>query len=304
MGVGGGCCLIPVLSTIPRWFEKKRGIAIGITVAGFGLGAIISPTLAQWLISSYGWQQAYIILGLITIIIIIPLAQFMKHSPQRMGLKPYGESGTIQDKQSLASTSGLSFKQAIRTGRFWVFGLIHFCFIFCLQVIIVHVAPHAVDIGILAIVAASILSIIAGSSVIGKFFMGFISDRVGGRLALSACVILATLALIWLLFAKEIWMFYLFAGVFGFAYGGTVSLLTVVAAELFGLKFLGVIFGSAFVLGSVGGALGPLLAGTIFDITGGYSLALLICVILGTLTIILGLILLRYKIREGDVVSA
>jgi len=302
IGVGGSCCIIPVTATIPRWFEKKRGVAIGITVAGVGLGGIISPPLAQWLISSYGWQQAYIILGLIIIIIIIPLAQFMKHSPQRIGLKPYGESEAIQDKQSLASTRGLSFKQAIKTGRFWGFGLISFCFFSCLQVIIVHIVPYAVDIGISAIVAASILSIIAGSSFMGRLSMGFISDRVGGRLVLSTCLTLATLALIWLLFAKEIWAFYLFAVVFGFAWGGMVPLQTIITAELFGLKFLGAILGGVFLLGTGGGALGAPLAGTIFDITGGYSLALLICVILGTLAIIFSLILLRYKIGEGDVV--
>lgn len=97
MGIGGSCVVVPVLSTIPRWFTKKRGIAMGITAAGFGLGAVISPLLAQWLISTYDWRQAFIILGLVTFIIIIPLAQFMKHSPQRIGLKPYGENETIED---------------------------------------------------------------------------------------------------------------------------------------------------------------------------------------------------------------
>ncbi len=301
MGIGGSCCIIPVISTIPRWFAKKMGIAVGITMTGFGLGAVISPPLAQWLISAYDWRQAFIILGLITLIIVIPLAQFMKHSPQRIGLKSYGENGTIEDKQSLASaTEGLSFTQAIRTGRFWTLGLIQFCFFFCLQVIIIHIVPYANDIGILEVVAVSILSIIAGISVIGRFSIGFIADRVGGRLALSACLTLATLALIWLLFTKEIWMFYVFAVIFGLAYGGIVSLTTVVPAELFSRSFLGIILGSLMLFATVGGALGPPLAGSIFDVTGSYSLAFLICVIIGTLAIILSLILLRYKGKRGS----
>ena len=294
LGIGGSCCFIPIMSTIPRWFVKKTGIAIGITVAGFGLGAVITPPLTQWLISTYGWRQAFIVLGLITFVIVIPLAQFMKHSPQRVGLKPYGEIGTLKDKQSQAA-GGLSFRQAIKTSRFLVWGSIICCFFFSVQVIVVHIVPHGIDIGISATAAAGILSIIAGGSVIGRLSMGFIYDRIGSRKALSACLTLVALALIWLLFAKEIWGLYIFAGVFGLAYGGIVLLETALTGELFGIKSLGMILGGVILFVTVGGALGAPLAGSIFDATGSYSLALLICVILVVLAIILSLILLKTK---------
>ncbi len=296
-GVAGGGCVIPIMSTIPRWFAKRRGIAVGITYTGLGLGGMVSPPLAQWLIDSRGWQEAYIILGLISFIIIIPLTQFMKHSPQRIGLRPYGEEGTIENKQSVASTAGgLSFTQAIKTGRFWLFGSILFCTFFAVMVIIIHIVPYVVDIGISAIVAASILSLIPAMSVIGRVSMGFISDKIGARRALTACLVTLTLGLIWLLFIKEIWMFYVFAVVFGAAYGGAGSLQPLVSAELFGLSSLGIIFGSVHFWGTTGGALGAPLAGSIFDVTGSYSLALLICVILGVLAIILSSILLRLRV--------
>ena len=304
MGVAFSGGFIPVVSAIARWFTKQRGLAMGLTVAGYGLGGIISPPLAQWLISSYGWQQAYVILGLITLIIIIPLAQFMKHSPQRIGLKPYGEDEavTLEDKHSLASDAGgLSLAETIKTGRFWSFGLIMFGFMFSLGLLVVHIAPYAVDIGISAMVAASIVSIFGGTSIIGRFLTGFISDKVGARRALVACVTALTLALIWLLFAREIWMFYVFAVIFGIAYGGIVPLSTLVPAELFGLKFLGIISATALLLGTIGGAIGAPIAGSIFDATGSYNLALLICVIIGALAIILSLILLKAKEwRGGD----
>lgn len=302
MGLGGACIYIPVISTIPRWFAQRRGIAIGITYTGFGLGAIIAPPLAERLISSYGWQQAFVLLGLITLIIIIPLAQFMKHSPQRLGLMPYGESETIEDEQSSALAAGeFSLKEAIRTGRFWLFSSILVCFYYCLQVIIVHIAPHAIDIGIPGIVAASTLSIIGGSSIFGRLSIGFISDRIGSRRALTACLILAGLALVWLLFANVIWVFYIFAVVFGLAYGGIVPLETAVTAELFGVKSLGIILASLELLPAIGAASGAPLAGSIFDVTGSYSLAFLISTIISVLAIILSLILLRAKgWRGGD----
>ncbi len=296
MGIGASCCFAPVMSTIPRWFAKRTGIAVGIIMAGLSLGAVISPLLAQWLISTYDWRQAFITLGLVIFIIVVPLAQFMKHSPQWAGLKAYGQSQTIEDKQSSAlAIEGVPFARAIKTSQFWFFASINFLFFFCLQVVIVHIIPYAVDIEIPAVVAASMLSIIAGSSVIGKLSMGFISDRIGSRLSLIVCLIISTLALIWLLFAEETWMLYIFAVVFGLAYGGIVPLIVLVPVELFGHKFLGIIFGSLIFFGTLGEALGPPLAGSIFDVTGSYRLAFLISVILCALAVIPGLILLRSK---------
>ena len=108
------------------------------------------------------------------------------------------------------------------------------------------------------------------------------------------------LALAWLLFAREVWTFYVFAVVYGIAYGGVVPLQTLLTGELFGLKFLGAVMASLMVVGSVGGALGAPLAGTIFDITGSYQLAFIICLIMAILAIILSvLLLLQQKRRQA-----
>jgi len=301
LGVGRGCCMVPLVSTLPRWFEEKRGIAVGIAVAGIGLGGVIWPLLAQWLISSFSWPRAFFILGLIVFALITPLAQLIKQSPERAGVKAYGETAAVIEEQSVALTSDLPVNQVIKASRFWMLGLVHFCFIFAVQVINIHIAPYAQDIGFSDAVAASFLSVIAGASAFGRFSMGFISDKTGGRLALSVCLIIAILALICLLFAQEAWMFYLFAVVFGLACGGLVPLTTVVIAELFGLKYLGAIIGVMLLIGSAGGSLGAPLAGTIFDITGGYSVAFSLCIALCALAIIFSVILLRYKVERSKV---
>ena len=138
----------------------------------------------------------------------------------------------------------------------------------------------------------------AGSSVIGRFSMGFISDKLGSRRALSLCLILSTLALVWLLFARETWAFYLFAVTFGLAYGGIIPLLTVIPSELFGIKSLGIILGAFMLYSTIGSAGGAPLAGYIFDTSGSYRLALIVLVIFCAITAILGLILLKYKPQE------
>ncbi|MFC1988902.1 MFS transporter [Chloroflexota bacterium] len=296
IGITIGCSVVPIRSTIPRWFAEKRGLTMAIPVAGFSLGGIITPLFVQWLISTYGWQLSFFILGFIPFAITVPLAQFLKRDPQQIGLKPYGEGTPIEKSQSISSaTREISFTQAIKTGRFWSVAFIQFVFGFCIQTIFVHLAPHSTDVGLTVITAASIISIFAACRLVGNLAAGFFSDRIGGRLVLSGCLVLFTLALAWLLFTTETWMFYVFAVAFGLASGGIIPLLTVVPAELFGLRHLGAIFGFFFLFDTSGGMLGSPLAGLIFDINKSYHLAFGIDAIVGTLAIILSLILLRYK---------
>jgi MFS family permease len=300
MGIGSAFCFIPVMSIIPRWFTKRRGIAMGLVMAGSALGGVIAPLLTQWLISTSGWRYAYIVLGIIILIITIPLSQFMRHSPQQVGLKPYGEDEIIEDKQPQSSAmEGLSLSQAIRTSRFWLFGLIQVGFFFCMVSVMVHIVPHATDIGIPEVTAAGILSFISGIGIIGRLGIGFVADRIGSRLSLTVCLVLIIVAVIWLLFVNEIWMFYVFAVAFGLANGGFMTLLTLVTAELFGLVSLGIILGGLTFVGLIGEAVGAPLSGTIFDITGSYRIAFLICIGICAAAIILSLVLLRYKGKIG-----
>jgi sugar phosphate permease len=296
MGMGFSFSVIPIMSVIPRWFVKRRGLAMGLTMVGSSIGGIIAPLLAQWLISASGWRWAFIILGSISLVISIPAAQFMKHSPQRIGLTPYGEDKITEDKQSQRSAiSGLSFSQVIRTSRFWLLGVILASVFFCISSVVVHIVPHADDIGISAIMAASVLSAIAAIGIIGRLGIGLLSDKSGGTLALSVCLSIITLSLIWLLFVSESWMFYVFAVVFGLAAGGFITLLPIVTAELFGMASLGAIIGGITFLTTIGDATGAPVAGSIFDNTGSYDLAFLICVVVSAIAFILSLILLRYK---------
>jgi len=303
MAAGGACVLVPVTSTIPRWFAQKRGVAMGLTWTGIGLGGVFSPILAQWLISSYGWRQAYIVLGLITMITVTLLAQFMKRDPQQMGLQAYGknEAGDSPESQKppIIPRKELSLQQAIRTGHFWILGTIVFCFIFIHNIMLAHIASHISDIGISATIAASTVSIFAGTSLIGRNLGGFLADKVGIRQALIIFLIAMTLVVIWLNFALEAWMFYLFAIIYGVAYGGIIPLETLISEELFGLKSLGEIFAGILLLGMTGGAVSMPLAGYIFDITGSYSIAFIICVAFCAIALTLGLILLRWKDKSA-----
>ncbi len=306
MGLGGCFFFIPITSTIPRWFATHRGAAIALTGAGFSLGGIITPPLCQLLITTYSWRTAYIVLSLLTLVIVMPLAQFLRHKPEQVGLRPYGAGPGDHARASLKSNGAaaeFTFSQAVRTGRFWLFGFLQFCFFASLQVVLVHINPYALDIGIPALTAASIVSFISLFSTVGRIATGFLSDRVGGRPVLVACLISATLALIWLLFTGDVWMFYVFAVVYGLAYGGMVPLTTIVPVDIFGLKAFGVIYAGLNFVSTIGESMGAPVAGFIFDATGSYRTAFLICVAACSIASSFGIIILRSGNKKGETVE-
>ena len=295
LGIAQSCLTIPIFSTIPRWFVQKRGIAVSIPFAGFGIGSIVSPLLAQVLISEYGWQNAVIVLGIIAWAINIPMSQLMRKDPAAMRLKPYGEPVEPGANISGNRDQGLSLIETIRTLPFWMMSTIDFLWLLCQQTITTHIVSHVTDKGFGELVAAGILSVIGGVTVAGMLSIGFISDKLGARRSLSICLTIGALSFIWFIFAREIWAFYLFSFAFGFAVGGTKPLDMLVPAELFGVKSMGIILGAILLCGTIGGALGPAFAGYAFDITGSYDVVLIALAFLSIIATILGLALLKYK---------
>ena len=126
---------------------------------------------------------------------------------------------------------------------------------------------------------------------LGRLVMGIAGDRVGNKRAMIVCFIILVAVLAWLQVSKEVWMLYLFAVAYGFAHGGFFALFSLLAAELFGLSSLGAILGTIICAGTIGGAIGPALAGYIFDVTSSYQAAFLICAVIGTVGLVLTTIL-------------
>ena len=162
----------------------------------------------------------------------------------------------------------------------------YFVFLFSYMSIIVHIVIHATGLGILAPSAANILAIAGGSSIAGMNLLGMAGDRFSNRLAFLVSYLLLAIAFIWLLFSGDAGMLYIFAVVFGLAYGGMQVLFSPMVAELFGLRSHGVILASGNFAGTIGAAAGPIIAGYIFDISGSYHLAFIICTVLAVIAII------------------
>jgi len=265
---------VSLLSTVARWFVKRRGMMSGVIKAGAGVGMLIMPLVAHWLISIYGWRTSYAVFGSAVLALSVSAAQALRRDPGKKGLLPDGDEVEVEDKTPEASR--LSLKQAIHTRQFWLLSAMFLLFVFCANTVIIHIYPHAVDLGMSSTTAANILATIGGASIAGRFVMGSAGDRVGNKLALLIDLALLTLALLWLQLAREEWMLYAFAALYGFAHGGLFALISPVVAELFGLSSHGIILGIVTFSGTVGGTIGPVLAGYIFDITGSYQFDFLV----------------------------
>ncbi len=284
---------LPLMSTVARCFVKRRGLMGGIVLSGTGIGTIIMPPIATQLISNYNWSTSYLIIGCLALVIVVIAAQFVRRGPDQISQPSYGAEAVNRFNPE---TPVFTVKKAIRTGQFWMFSVALFCFIFCQQVVLVHIVPYATDVGMSAVSAASILSVIGGISITGRIGLGSASDRTGCKSAWVIALASASIALFWLLLvARELWSFYLFAAIFGFGYGGVMAVQSPMVAELFGLRSHGAIYGMALFVGMIGGAVGPIVGGRIVDVSGSYQTALLITAMVGATGLILGLLSKFYR---------
>ncbi|MFC1965209.1 MFS transporter [Chloroflexota bacterium] len=291
IGVGLGAIVIPVMSTVSRWFVKRRGIVTGITQAGAGIGGIIVVPLAGRLILDYGWRNSYVILGIITTAIIVLATQFIKRDPAQMGLVPYGE-GSGDNKEPLAlPEEGLSLREAIRTHQFWMVSVIFFCFGYTRSIILIHIVPHVTDMGFSLIVGANIIGVLTGMSTVGRLIFGRLADIIGNRRTLIISFILIAIILGWVAVADQLWMLYVFAAIFGLSWGSLSVMRVSITSEIFGLGSFGVIMGIHEFMSSVGAAGGPFLSGWIFDVTGSYFSAFLISAGIGFIGLIVSWLL-------------
>ena len=282
LAIGVGPAYIVIMSTISRWFDKKRGLALGIVGSGTGLGTLLVAPFATYLISSLGWRMAYIIMGSIAWVVVIPLSRLLKKSPAEIGALPDGaksDSGEMgidePNREGNTRATELSLPQASRTGNFWLLGAIWLLYAFCYLMLVTHLVPHATDIGITAMEAAGILSLMGGSNVVGRLLMGRVSDSIGRKATAITCALLVAGAMILLTRSQDLWMLYLFGVVCGFSFGGLDPAVTALIGDIFGLRSIGIIMGTLNVAWGIGAAIGPATGGFMFDVSESYFVAFL-----------------------------
>jgi MFS family permease len=278
----------PLNAIVSHWFVKRRGLAFGITSAGFGT-SLLSASIAQLLISSFDWRKAYIIIGVFAVAIIAPLCGFLMHrSPQDKGLLPDGETKKSPPPQDPAkpqireggwAATGWTLSRAVKTYQFWLLFLIAFCsFGLAEQIAIAHQVYFFRDVGYEPMVAANIYSLFGIAFILGTL-ASFFSDRFGReKVFIPGCLLsAASVSLLFLIQdTSNPWMPILFAVCFGLGLGPIGPVLFATAADLFQGRHFGSILGTVIIGFSLGGAIAPWLAGFLHDITNSYFLTFFI----------------------------
>ncbi len=275
-GIGFSTHDVIILSTIARWFVKYRGMMSGIVKVGTGAGQFLGPLIASVLISNFGWRNAYFIIGGVVLMGLVALAQLMKRDPGKIGLLPDGNKQNTDGNILPAEDNSVSLRAMVHHMQFWGICFSEFAVFFCLLTIPVHIVPHAMDLGLKPAIAAFVLSTIGGASILGRLVIGAANDKIGGKHSLMACFLILIVSLILLQFTGGPWMMFLFAFIYGFAHGGFFTVMSPMIAEFFGMRSHGQLFGTVLFFGTIGGAIGPILTGHIFDITGAYRMAFIV----------------------------
>jgi MFS family permease len=255
VGVGTACGYVPMVAVVGSWFDRRRGLAMGVAISGIGVGTLAGAPVATALIALYGWRQTYLLFGVVSFL-VLAVCGFLADRPAASG-------GTRTDLgQVLRSREFLTlYLSVLLTG----FGLFTF---------FVHLVPFAETKGINPRSAASLLAVVGVFSTVSRVALGPVADRFGRLRTLQLAVfVMAASYLIWLAEPGYVGLA-VFAALIGAAYGGWVAISPSVLAELFGTEGLGGTTGALYTGAGIGALLGPPLAGYVVDATGSYRPAI------------------------------
>lgn len=277
IGISGNFTLAS--GTVVCWFVKRRGLALGIVASGVGLGTTVVVPLIARLIADFGWSRAYIVLGILAGVIMVTSSFFFRR-PEQMGCRPLGaeDDPAVENtpRKEDTSESGITLRGALRTRPIWTMFAIFFAFAFCYHMILVHLVNYITDMGFDPITAATFISGIGIAGIAGRLLMGIAGDRIGNIRALIICGAGVAASLVWLNFASQAWMLYIFAAFYGFTYGGEVPQQAPLITRFYGMRAVTALVGVVAASALLGGALGAWTGGQIFDLTGSYRLAFII----------------------------
>jgi MFS family permease len=293
---GSSVVIVPIMTTISRWFIKRRGLMLGLVQAGAIGGSLFAP-LNAWLIITYGWRAAYTVLGIVVFSGMLISGLFLLRDPQKRGQLPDGAlEGTAPVTPK--SSTGFTLKQTLGTPQFWVIVFLFFSFGFCRDAFIVHTAPHVQDLGFSLTDAGNVMSCLIAFSIFGRIGMGYLSDVIGNKRALTISEVATTIALIIGFVAQDLVGLYIYAAVFGFGWGAQAVNRFSISAEAFGLVSIGLLVGILQAIESLAGALSTYLAGYTFDITGSYKMLFIAGIIVSIFSIIVAPLLRQIESRK------
>ena len=280
---GGGSSTMPYSKVVSHWFDKQRGLALALAAMGAGLGSLIMPPFAQALINGLGWRNAYLVIGATVVVVTIPVVViWLKERPEDMGLTMDGKPASEERKiaagtaaGSSATAPGLTGPEALGTGVFWLLSAAFFLVSSSVMAALIHLAPLLTDRGFSPEMAALVVAVLGGASLIGGVSSGYLLDRFFAAVVVTGFFSSAAIGLLLLWGLEAGGVPFVAAFLIGLSMGATGEIIPYLTGRYFGLRAFGQIYGYGLISFTLGGVVGPPLMGMVFDATQSYSAGLL-----------------------------
>jgi MFS family permease len=266
---------VPSGALIARWFTERRGSMMGLAFSGMGAGVLVMGPLAQWLIAGHGWRVAYLVLGVGTLAVLLPLIWLGVREAPAPPPRPGGEPPRA------APDDRRDVRDALRTRAFWALFFAYLCTPLAVFSVVTHSVAFAVDHGFPRLFVAGIFGLTGLLSIVGRITFGFAADRIGRATSATisyGCTAAGTLCLLTLEISPHAVALYAYALLFGLGFGARGPIITAIASQLFPGRRFGAIYGFLSVGNGIGGGVAPWFGGFVYDVTGSYRLAFLIAV--------------------------
>ena len=293
LGVAQAVFLVPLIPSAMTWFRRHLGVGMGFLMAAWGLGPALTAPIMGFMIQQLGWRDTFWVTAAASAVIMAVLIAKYSNRPADRGLEPYGAlPGDPPASRRAPSVDRVKlFTRFMRhTKAYWNLSSIHFLGCVGHAVILVYIVPIAIEEGISVVVAAGLLTVLSGVSIATRLATPVLSDYVGPKTVMTVAYVLQGVPVVMLFWTHDVWLFYVFAAVFGIGYGGEAGGFPILNRRYYGQAPVGSAHGFQMLGAGLGMAVGGWVGGIVYDFMGSYDLALVISVVaslLGAVSIVL-----------------
>lgn len=274
--IGQGSLMLGCANMVSQWFSRSRGLAMSLMALGFGVSMAVHPPLAQYLVEEIGWRQAWVVLGVMTWLLMLPpLFLFAHDTPEGLGLRPDGRiADEVGDAAAAKAINGLTLKQALRQPTFYILSLGWFALAMLVTTLHFYQVTLLTAQGISTEFAAGVFTVSAVTMVAAMPLVGRMFDKIRTRFVFAAGLFVQACSLVLVTLATDHVSAVVYALVFGLNNAFSMTMFGYLWPRYFGRRHLGSIQGTGQMIGVVGASLGPLPVGLSLDLFGSATLTL------------------------------
>jgi len=291
--LGAGANALPYLRTISAWFDRRRGLAIGVAMGGSGMGFVYVPPMVQYMIDSYGWRSGYFMLAAVTLVVAVPLIYFVLREAPSSNQRD-GRDELRQARISEQSAAHIPLRFLLRRSLLWQLFAIFCMLSFSLYGVLAHLVPMLSDRGMAPGNAALVQSTLGISIVTTRVMVGFSIDRFFAPFVATLCFLISAMGVTLLASGAIDSLAFLAAAFIGFSMGAEIDMLAFLTGRYFGVENFGQVYGILFTSFLIGTSAGPVAFGMVYESTGSYIAVLIASIALMLASALATFLLPRY----------